>query len=134
MHDDQPLAGRLVLDMTQGIAGPYCGRLLAEHGARVIKLEPPQGDWIRKIGGGPGGQSVNYLYYNLGKEAVVLDLKTPDGLASALAIASRADVVLESARPRRDGPSGHRVRDRARGGTECRLWVGFRVRSARTSW
>ena len=99
MHADQPLAGRLVLDMTQGIAGPYCGRLLAEHGARVIKLEPPQGDWIRKIGGGPGGQSVNFLYYNLGKEAVVLDLKTDDGLAAALRIAAQADVVLESARP-----------------------------------
>ncbi|MEM1297992.1 MAG: CoA transferase [Pseudomonadota bacterium] len=99
MQNDQPLAGRLVLDMAQGIAGPYCGRLLAEHGARVIKVEPPQGDWIRKIGGGPGGQSVNFLYYNLGKESVVLDLKTPDGVATALRIAAQADVVLESARP-----------------------------------
>jgi crotonobetainyl-CoA:carnitine CoA-transferase CaiB-like acyl-CoA transferase len=96
---DLPLAGRLALDLTQGIAGPYVGRLLAEHGCRVIKIEPPEGDWIRQIGSGPSGISVNYLYYNLGKESVTLDLKTPAGVAAALAIAGRADVVLESARP-----------------------------------
>lgn len=99
MQSDQPFAGRLVLDLTQGIAGPYCGRLLAEHGARVIKIEPPGGDWVRQIGSGPGGVSVNFLYYNLGKESVTLDLKTPEGLEMALTIAARADVVMESARP-----------------------------------
>ncbi len=99
MQDDRPLDGHLVLDLTQGIAGPYCGRLLAEHGARVIKVEPPEGDWVRQIGSGPGGVSVNYLYYNLGKENVTLDLKTPEGLAAAQAIARAADVVMESARP-----------------------------------
>ncbi len=96
---DLPLDGRLALDLTQGIAGPYAGRLLAEHGCRVIKVEPPGGDWIRQIGSGPGGISVNFLYYNLGKESVTLDLKTPAGVAAALAIAERADVLLESARP-----------------------------------
>lgn len=99
MQSDLPLKGTLVLDLAQGIAGPYCGRLLAEHGARVIKIEPPEGDWVRQIGDGPGGQSVNFLYYSLGKESVVLDLKTPDGVAKALEIAARADIVLESARP-----------------------------------
>ncbi|HET7410359.1 MAG TPA: CoA transferase, partial [Paracoccaceae bacterium] len=99
METGQPLHGRIALDFTQGIAGPYAGRLLAEHGARVIKVEPPEGDWIRSIGSGPGGVSVNFLYYNLGKESVTLDLKTPEGVAAALAIAARADVVLESARP-----------------------------------
>ncbi|MFK7941599.1 MAG: CaiB/BaiF CoA transferase family protein, partial [Paracoccaceae bacterium] len=99
MQAAQPFAGRLVLDISQGIAGPYCGRLMAEHGARVIKIEPPAGDWIRKIGGGPSGQSVNFLYYNLGKESVVLDLKTPEAVATALRIAAQADVVIESGRP-----------------------------------
>lgn len=99
MQPGLPLEGRLVLDLSQGIAGPYAGRLLAEHGARVIKVEPPEGDWIRGIGSGPAGQSVNFLYYNLGKESVTIDLKTPDGLAAALAIADRADVVMENARP-----------------------------------
>ncbi len=93
-----PLEGRIALDLTQGIAGPYAGRLLAEYGCRVIKVEPPGGDWVRDIGSGPG-TSVNFLYYNLGKESVTLDLKTPEGVAAALAIAARADVVLESGRP-----------------------------------
>lgn len=93
-----PLDGRIALDLTQGIAGPYAGRLLAEYGCRVIKVEPPGGDWVRDIGSGPG-TSVNFLYYNLGKESVTLDLKTAEGVSAALAIAERADVVLESGRP-----------------------------------
>lgn len=99
MQDTTPLSGRLVLDLAQGIAGPYVGRLMAEHGARVVKVEPPEGDWVRRIGSGPEGVSVNYLYYNLGKESVVLDLKTPEGVATALRLAARADVFVESARP-----------------------------------
>ena len=112
-----PLAGRLALDLTQGIAGPYAGRLLAEHGCRVIKVEPPGGDWIRQIGSGPAGISVNFLYYNLGKESVTLDLKTPEGVAAALGLAGRADVVLESARP----------------GVMDRLGLGFEAVKARNS-
>ena len=99
MQTAQPLSGKLVLDLSQGIAGPYAARLLAEHGARVIKVEPPVGDWVRKIGGGPKETSVNFLYYNLGKETISLDLKTPEGLAAARAIAAKADVMVESARP-----------------------------------
>lgn len=94
-----PLAGTLALDLSQGIAGPYCGRLLADHGARVIKIEPPQGDWMRALGPGPQGMSASAIYYNLGKESLVLDLKTEKGLARALALAARADVLIESARP-----------------------------------
>ncbi|MEM7058918.1 MAG: CoA transferase [Pseudomonadota bacterium] len=99
MQTSKPMDGRLVLDLTQGIAGPYAARLMAEHGARVIKIEPPGGDWVRQIGGGPGGASVNYLYYNFGKESVELDVKSSDGLAALKAIAAKADVVMESARP-----------------------------------
>jgi crotonobetainyl-CoA:carnitine CoA-transferase CaiB-like acyl-CoA transferase len=89
----------LVLDLSQGIAGPYCGRLLADQGARVIKIEPPQGDWMRDLGPGPGGTSASALYYNLGKESLVLDLKQARDLDRAMALASRADVVIESSRP-----------------------------------
>ena len=95
----QPLAGSLVLDLSQGIAGPYCGRLLADHGARVLKVEPPQGDWMRNLGAGPEGTSASALYYNLGKESLVLNLKEPRDLQRALALAERADVVIESSRP-----------------------------------
>ena len=77
MINKQPLAGMLVLDISQGIAGPYCGRLLADQGARVIKIEPRQGDWMRALGPGPGETSASALYYNLGKESLVLDLKSP---------------------------------------------------------
>ena len=99
MESLQPLKGKLVLDLSQGIAAPYCGRLLAEHGARVIKVEPPGGDWVRNIGGGPGDVSVNFLYYNFGKESIELDLKTSEGVEVAKRIAAKADVMLESARP-----------------------------------
>jgi len=99
LQSARPMAGLLVLDLTQGVAGPYAARLMAEHGARVIKVEPPGGDWVRQIGGGPGGVSAHYLYYNFGKEVVDLDVKSPDDLALVLRIAERADVVMQSARP-----------------------------------
>ncbi|MHA1528888.1 MAG: CaiB/BaiF CoA transferase family protein [Alphaproteobacteria bacterium] len=95
----QPLAGLLVLDLSQGVAGPYCGRLLADQGARVLKVEPPGGDWMRGLGAGPGATSASTIYYNLGKESLVLDLKQPSDLDRALALAARTDVVIESARP-----------------------------------
>jgi crotonobetainyl-CoA:carnitine CoA-transferase CaiB-like acyl-CoA transferase len=111
------MAGLLVLDLSQGIAGPYCGRLLADQGARVLKVEPPQGDWMRALGSGPGGTSTSALYYNLGKESLVLDLKQPDDLDRALALAARADVVIESSRP----------------GTMARLGLGFEAVRARNA-
>jgi CoA:oxalate CoA-transferase len=99
MISSAPLAGYLVLDLSQGIAGPYCGRLLADQGARVLKVEPPQGDWMRALGPGPDGTSTSALYYNLGKESLVLDLKQPQDLDRALALSATADVVIESSRP-----------------------------------
>lgn len=95
----RPMSDLLVLDLTQGIAGPYAARLMAEYGARVIKIEPPAGDWVRQIGTGPGGVSVNYLYYNFGKENVSLDIREPAGRDAVLAMAKKADVFIESARP-----------------------------------
>lgn len=99
MADPNPLHGRLVLDLSQGIAGPYCGMLLAEQGARVIKIEPPSGDWMRKLGVGVEGASASALYYNRGKESLKLDLKSERGAAAALALAEKADVLIENARP-----------------------------------
>ena len=100
MINAQPLAGLLALDLSQGVAGPYCARLLADQGARVLKVEPPPGDWMRALGAGRGGTSASALYYNLGKESLVLDLKHAGDLGRALALAARADVVIESSRPR----------------------------------
>lgn len=99
MDGPRPLAGLTVLDMSQGIAGPSCGSHFAAYGARVIKLEPPEGDWIRKLGARIAGSSSSTIVYNRGKESIALDLKTPDGRNIALEIGEKADVVLESARP-----------------------------------
>jgi len=99
MISDQPLSGLVVLDFSQGIAGPYCARLMADQGARVLKVEPPAGDWMRKLGPGPEGTSASAHYYNLGKEGLVLDLKVAQDLRRAQALAAKADVVIESFRP-----------------------------------
>lgn len=95
----RPLEGIVVLDLAQGIAGPYCGGLFAEHGARVIKVEPPEGDWIRKLGTLVAGESALAIVYNRGKESVSLDLKNSSARDLVLQLASKAHVFLQSARP-----------------------------------
>jgi crotonobetainyl-CoA:carnitine CoA-transferase CaiB-like acyl-CoA transferase len=99
MSRSGPLSAITVLDMSQGIAGPSCGGYFAEHGARVIKIEPPDGDWIRHLGTRIDGMSSQTIAYNRGKESLALDLRKPEGRDIALKFAERADVVIESARP-----------------------------------
>lgn len=94
-----PLKGLTVLDLSQGIAGPSCGGMFAEHGARVIKVEPPQGDWMRPLGPGYEGKSASFLYYNRGKESLSIDIKAEGAVAAILEIARRSDVVIENNRP-----------------------------------
>jgi len=85
--------------MSQGIAGPSCGSHFAAYGARVIKIEPPEGDWIRRLGAPIAGSSSSTIVYNRGKESLALDLKTRQGRSIALKIGEQAQVVIESARP-----------------------------------
>jgi len=90
-----PLGGITVLDATQGISGPYCSLLLAGLGARVIKIEPSEGDWLRALGPpwvGDIGAAAAHL--NRGKESVVADLTTAEGRASLRRLLPRADVLL----------------------------------------
>jgi formyl-CoA transferase len=94
-----PYEGLFVLDAAQGIAGPYCGMLLAQAGARVVKLEPPKGDWSRGLTTRSGSHSVMHTAFNRGKEAVVLDLTSPQDQARAAKLAARADVLIEAFRP-----------------------------------
>lgn len=94
-----PLHGLQVLDVSQGIAGPYCGALLAEQGADVVKVEPRHGDWIRGLGAPIGDLSAYAVAYNRGKRSLCLDLKDARGRDVVLRLAARADVVLESFRP-----------------------------------
>lgn len=94
-----PFANLRVLDLSQGLAGPYCGMLLAQYGAEVVKLEPPGGDWARALGTRYAQHSALDVACNRGKRSLVLDLKKDDGRTAAQRIAGRCDVVLESFRP-----------------------------------
>ncbi|MBM3354756.1 MAG: CoA transferase, partial [Betaproteobacteria bacterium] len=93
------LQGIRVLDFSAMISGPYCGRLLADLGAEVIKLEPPEGDYMRTRPPLRDGVSLYFGVLNAGKRSVALDLKHPDGVALAKDLATKADVVIENFRP-----------------------------------
>ncbi len=93
------LAGLQVLDFTIVMSGPMCTRMLADAGADVIKIEPPEGDVVRQREPLRGGISTYYASMNCGKRSVVLDLATAAGKAIARELASKADVVVENFRP-----------------------------------
>ena len=93
------LKGLKILDLTRVMAGPFCTALLADLGAEVIKLEPPQGDDYRHIGPFVQGESALFTLMNRGKQSIVLDLKDPSAQATARAIALQCDVVVENFRP-----------------------------------
>ncbi len=92
-------AGLRVLDLGQGIAAPYCAMLLAMHGAEVVKLEPPGGDWSRGLGKRYGDHTAMSAHFNRGKKGLAVDLRAPAGRDVALALAKRADIVIEGFRP-----------------------------------
>ena len=98
-----PLAGVRVVEFCQVLAGPYCGMLLADLGAEVIKVEPPEGDMMRQwppiTEGSEGGYSENFASINRNKRSVVLDLKDPAQKQAARQLVLSADVVLENNRP-----------------------------------
>ena len=88
-----------VLDFTSTIAGPHCARLLADLGADVIKIEPPEGDMMRSRPPVRDGASAAFGQLNAGKRCIVLDLKRPEAVAAAKRLAADADVVVENFRP-----------------------------------
>jgi CoA:oxalate CoA-transferase len=94
-----PLAGIRVVDFTNVMAGPVCTRLLADMGAEVIKVEPPEGDHSRTRPPMRDGYSAHYAHLNCGKKSVALDLKTAAGKQAALDLCMVADVVVENWRP-----------------------------------
>jgi len=99
MSYDRPYDGVKVIDFSQGVAGPYCGTLMALYGADVVKVEPPGGDWARRLGTDYNGHSVLDVCANRGKRSICLDLKHPQGRALARTLADGADVVIEGFRP-----------------------------------
>jgi formyl-CoA transferase len=94
----RPLDDVRVLDLGQVYNGPYCGLLLAEQGADVIKIEPPGGEIVRRAAISPGGASYSFLMLNAGKQGMALDLKQPRARDLFLKLVERSDVVLENFR------------------------------------
>ena len=99
----QPLTGIRVLDLC-GDLGVYCGKLLADVGADVIKVEPPGGDPMRRIGPfmeGPDSleNSIHWRHYNTNKRSVTLDITSDEGSNLLRRLVSTADVVVESFQP-----------------------------------
>lgn len=92
------LQGTRVLDFSQGIAGPHGACLLGEMGAEVLKIEPPEGDWLRVLGARRGKSSVLYATFNRGKRGLMLNLKDVKAREVALRMIAAADVMLESNR------------------------------------
>lgn len=94
-----PLSGVKVLDLSAYIAGPYGCTLLADQGAQVIKIEPPDGDNLRKYPSTLAVESRAFMGVNRSKIGIVLDLKTADGLAALLRLVREADVLVHNFRP-----------------------------------
>ena len=94
-----PLAGVKVIEFCQVLAGPFCGCLLADMGADVIKIEPPEGDLMRAWPPLLDGYSQYFASVNRNKRSIALNLKDPADLAAARELALAADVVLENFRP-----------------------------------
>ncbi|MBO9514782.1 MAG: CoA transferase [Variovorax sp.] len=103
------LEGFRVLDLSMFLPGPYLTTAMADHGAEVIRIEPPTGEPSREIGKSEGDLTVWFRNTHRGKRSVVLDLKRREGVDAFLRLASESDVVLESFRP----------------GTVDRLGVGY---------
>jgi crotonobetainyl-CoA:carnitine CoA-transferase CaiB-like acyl-CoA transferase len=94
-----PLQGMRVLDVTQVMAGPFCAMQLADLGADVIKVEPPDGDHVREQPDRVEGESYSFLAVNRNKRGIVINLKHPLGREAFLRLARGADVVVENSRP-----------------------------------
>ncbi len=103
MTDSAPvgaLAGFKVIDLSRVLGGPYCTQILADNGAEVIKIEPPQGDEVRDWGPPfKDGLSAYFAGVNRNKRAVALDLRTDEGKAVLLRLLDGADAVIENFKP-----------------------------------
>lgn len=95
----RPYAGLRVIDFSTTLAGPHCTRLLADLGAQVIKVEPPEGEMMRVRYPMRDGHSSLFGQLNAGKLSVCLDLKTDEGRQAASALAGGADILVENFRP-----------------------------------
>src|SRR3954451_16995388 len=93
-----PLSGVKVVEFCSVASGPFCGQLLADMGAEVVKVEPPEGDALRQWPPINRGFSENFASLNRNKKSVVLNLKDPDDARLAAQLILDADVIIESNR------------------------------------
>ncbi|MEL7464464.1 MAG: CaiB/BaiF CoA-transferase family protein [Pseudomonadota bacterium] len=93
---DKPLTGVLVVALEQAVAAPLASARLAEAGARVIKIERPEGDFARGYDQAANGASSYFVWLNQGKESVALDLKRPEDAAMMRAMLAKADVFIQN--------------------------------------
>ena len=96
---DWPLAGVRVVDLSRVLSGPSCAKALADLGADVIKVEPPEGDLTRTAQPRAGGIPVYFAQQNCGKRCISVDLATPKGRELILRLVRVSDVVVENFRP-----------------------------------
>jgi crotonobetainyl-CoA:carnitine CoA-transferase CaiB-like acyl-CoA transferase len=119
------LADLVVLDLSHALAGPFASTMLADYGAEVIKIEPPEGEISR--GWGPpfyGGESAYFVNLNRNKKSVAIDLKHPDGKALFFRLLATSDVVLENLRVgtvKKLGLDYERARERHAGIIYCSI-------------
>ncbi|MDO8431254.1 MAG: CoA transferase [Candidatus Binatus sp.] len=97
--NNEILGGVRVLDFTTIVSGPYCTRLLADLGAEVIKIEPPEGDFIRTQPPLRNGKSAYFAHLNCGKKSIALDFRESEAIALIRELAAKSDVVVENFRP-----------------------------------
>ena len=121
---DKELEGIFVVSLEHAVAAPYCGMLLADAGARVIKVERPEGDFARGYDKGSEGQSAIFAWLNRGKEALCLNLKDAKDFAVLQEMIARADILLSNLAPGamdRLGLNGVALRKKTPGLITCRI-------------
>ena len=109
------LTGVKVVELSQFLPGPHLTMMMADHGAEVIKIEPPTGEPARELGLSQGGQTVWFRNTHRGKQSLKLNLKDARGREALLKVCETADVFIESFRP----------------GVADRLGIGYAAVSAR---
>jgi len=99
-----PFTGLRIVELAEGVAGPYCGKLLADLGADVIKVEPPAGDATRRANGADPESSPLFLYCNTSKRGVVLDLDDEDDRGALDSLLGTADALIVDREPPAETP------------------------------
>ncbi|MFK7996172.1 MAG: CaiB/BaiF CoA transferase family protein [Granulosicoccus sp.] len=121
---NKELSGVLVVSLEQAVAAPYCGLLLVDAGARVLKVERPEGDFARGYDAGAGGNSAIFAWLNRGKESVCLNLKQEQDMQILRNALGRADVFVSNLAPgavARMGLAGDSLREHNPGLISCTI-------------